>query len=78
VTTTRKACPARRPRNPHAAKINADPAMRAKVEAAASAAMKRWWDGRRLPPMTPAQRWKYRTIREALGRDAALREVVGS
>ena len=38
--------------------------------------MKRWWDGRRLPPMTPQQRWKYRVIREALGREAALKAVL--
>lgn len=77
LTTARKRCPARRPRNPHAVKINADPAMRARVEAAASEAMKRYWAKRKLPPMTAQQRWKYRTIREACGRDEALRQVIG-
>ena len=62
----------------HCRRLNADPVMRARISAGASAGMKRWWDGRRLPPMTPAQRWKYRTIREALGRDEALRQVLGS
>ena len=57
-------------------RMNADPATRARISEACRAGMKRWWDGRRLPPMTPQQRWKYRVIREALGREAALKAVL--
>lgn len=65
-------------RNLCPAKINATPALRAKATEAAREGMKRWWDGRRLPPMTPTQRYKYRHIREVAGREEALRLVVGS
>lgn len=64
-------------RQSHMAKLNGDPVMRARISAANSAGMKRWWANKKLPPMTPQQRWKYRTIREAFGRDEALRQVVG-
>jgi hypothetical protein len=78
LTAKQRRCPARRPHKSHAVKTNADPVMRAKVELAASEAMKRWWDGKRLPSMTPRQRWKYRTIREMCGRDVALQQALGS
>ncbi|MBS0220101.1 MAG: hypothetical protein JSR91_05095 [Proteobacteria bacterium] len=57
-------------------RMNADPVLRARINEACREGMKRWWDGKRLPPMTPRQRWKYRQIREALGREAALRAVL--
>jgi hypothetical protein len=57
-------------------RMNADPVMRARISAACREGMRRWWDGRRLPPMTPQQRWKYRVLREAVGREAALRMVL--
>jgi hypothetical protein len=57
-------------------RMNADPAMRALITEACRAGMKRWWASRKLPPMTPQQRWKYRVIRQALGREAALKAVL--
>lgn len=59
-------------------RMNADPKMRARISEACSEGMKRWWESRRLPAMTPHQRWKYRQIREALGREAALKVVLSS
>lgn len=40
---------------------------------ACGAGMKRWWSTRRLPP--DIDRWKWRLLREALGREAALAEL---
>lgn len=57
-------------------RMNADPILRARIDEACRDGMKRWWDGRRLPPMTRRQRWKYRQLREALGREAALQAVL--
>ncbi len=58
------------------ARLNRDPETRAKITAASSEGMKRWWASRKLPPMTPSQRWKYRTIRELHGRAVALEQVL--
>lgn len=56
----------------HISRLNADPAFRARVRAAASDGMKRWWASRKLPKMTQQQKWKYRILRESQGREAAL------
>jgi len=67
-----------RAHHPGCWKINADPALRARATVAAAEAMRRWWRDRKLPPMSPHQRYLYRKIREAQGREAALRQVAGS
>lgn len=67
-----------RAHHPSVLKINADPVLRARASAAASKAMRRWWQNRKLPPMTPHQRYLYRIIREVAGREAALRQLAGS
>lgn len=57
---------------PHLALLNATPAQRERM----SIGMKQWWADRKLPEMTPQQRWKYRTIREVAGKTEALRRVL--
>lgn len=58
------------------ARLNADPAFRARINAAAAEGMRRWWADRKLPEMTQQQRWKYRVLREQFGRDVALATVL--
>ena len=65
-------------RREHIARLNADAAFRERVRRAASEGMRRWWADRKLPAEVARHRWKYRLLRERVGREEALRILLSS